>query len=272
MSRIFAIHGIARRTRPNTFVHRSYLSSRALQSHLKNRKDHYVSLEMALSGQGDALTIDDATNAGYDAAVLARKFGHDVTLFINPHNVINQSPYFLFVLDVTLDKTRRRELFWNGSCFPMNSYKEKLGLRNELKNFILKLTTESERMEFVQRLAIDLDVPDFSMPEHLRVLCIEQILVLRDMGVSIANHGWTHGAVEAMEPSAVRDEIIKAKKWITQTCGAAPSSYAVPFGNAFPSFEISDDLCAFWLLLNSKIKPGFVAPKVFNRETPDVRS
>lgn len=271
MSRIFVIHGIARRPQPDMFIYRSYFSSRALQSHLKNRKDRYVSLDMALSGQGDALTIDDATNAGFDAAVLARKFGHDVTLFINPHNVINQSPYFLFVLDVALDKTRRRELFWNGSSFPMNSYKEKLGLRNELKNRILKLPAESERMEFVQRLAIDLDVPDLSMPEHLRVLSVEQVLVLRDMGASIGNHGWTHGAIEAMDPSAVRDEIIKAKKWITQTCGTAPSAYAVPFGNALPPFEISDDLCAIWLLLNSKIKPCFVAPKVFNRETPDVR-
>jgi peptidoglycan/xylan/chitin deacetylase (PgdA/CDA1 family) len=186
--------------------------------------------------------------------------------------VINQSSYFLFILDVALDKTRRRELFWNGSCSPMNSYKEKLGLRNELKNYILKLTTESERMEFVQRLAIDLDVPDFSMPEHLRVLCIEQILILRDMGVSIANHGWTHGAIEAMDPSAVRDEIVKTKKWIAQTCGAAPSAYAVPFGNALPPFEISDDVCGTWLLFNFDITPGFVAPNVFNRETLDVRA
>jgi len=272
MSKIFAIHGVARRPRPETFVYRSYFASRALKLHLRKRTNRYVSLDMALSGQGDALTIDDATSAGFEAAILARKYGHEVTLFINPHNVIDRTPYFMNVLDMALDKTRRSEIMFNERRFLLDSFNAKLSLRKELKSRLMKLTTEPVRTEFVQRLAVDLDVPDLSVPEHLRVISLEEILVLRDMGVSIANHGWTHGAIEALDPSVARDEIIKAKKWIAQECRITASAYAVPFGNALPPFEISDDVCGVWFLLNFNSKPGFVGPNVFNRESLDVRN
>ena len=83
---MFCIHGIAPVVDRERFLHRNLLPAAALEAYLAGAAP-FVTIAEALAGRGNALTIDDATRAGADAALMARAAGHEVTLFVNPGQV-----------------------------------------------------------------------------------------------------------------------------------------------------------------------------------------
>src|SRR5438045_1839574 len=111
---IYTMHGVVRDLCVNCFVHRNMLDELQFVDYLNRRRSAFVGVEDALRGVGDALTIDDSTEAAARAAYLAREYGHQVTLFINPYNVENCSPYFFSVLNVALDLCCISQLTING--------------------------------------------------------------------------------------------------------------------------------------------------------------
>ena len=52
---------------------------------------------------GDVLTVDDATCAGADACLTARRLGHEVMFFVNPFQIASGQPYFFSLLDAIID-------------------------------------------------------------------------------------------------------------------------------------------------------------------------
>ncbi|MGP8231674.1 MAG: hypothetical protein ACLQL2_03285 [Methylovirgula sp.] len=75
MSNIYALHGVIDHVDTKLFSHRNMTAAGRVQAWL-DTQHKLVPLADALAGKGDALTIDDATVASAQAAMLARQRGH----------------------------------------------------------------------------------------------------------------------------------------------------------------------------------------------------
>src|SRR3954469_14208252 len=98
MSRVLAIHGVTTTIDRSGFSGRNLLSGAQLH-HFLAASPRFGPLSQALRGGGHALTIDDSMVAARDAAVMARKHGHDVTLFVNPGQIESGAPYAFVALN-----------------------------------------------------------------------------------------------------------------------------------------------------------------------------
>src|SRR5580692_10214010 len=99
---IFTMHGVVALQSSPSLSQRWLLDADEFDSFVSRRKV-FEPLDRALRDEADALTIDDATQAAYHAAMIARRHGHAVTLFINSRNVHDMTPYYLHVLSAILD-------------------------------------------------------------------------------------------------------------------------------------------------------------------------
>ena len=266
-SRVFAMHGVVKAVNENWLSHRNFLEKEKFEHHLQTRAALYVGLNSALEDGGDALTIDDATYAAYDAAVLASKYGHHVTLFVNPHNVITQSPYFFALLCIILDRAKIEAVTFRDHRFKINDYADKFALRQRVKGELLTLALEEDRHKLVQELAHALSIRDWSLPKFFQTLNEEDLLELSELGVQIGNHGWTHVSVDALSPAGALEEISKAGRWIEENFATDSGVFAVPFGTSKPTFPIGKEFCARWLLNDNTLPLGYVGDGIYNRET-----
>jgi len=235
--------------------------------HLKNRKKPYIDLVSALAGEGDALTIDDATQAACDAATLARQHGHQVTLFINPWNVIHGQAYYFAQLSTVLDKTKIRATVFCDRQFDLESFRGKRILRERVKQQLLTIAAENERRALVRNLACALQVGDLSDGETLRVVSAEALVSLKGLGVHIANHGWTHAPFRALQPETAKTEVVQGREWIAGNLSCDAKAFAVPFGHDLPPFQVSQETYDVWFLNDELLYHGFVGPNIFNRTT-----
>ena len=102
MSLVLVMHGVVPSVDSQRFAFRNLFEVAAFEDWLRAAPP-CVSLDRAIAGRGTALTIDDATKAGADAALLARRLGHQVSLFVNPAQVLSGEPYTFVVLNALMD-------------------------------------------------------------------------------------------------------------------------------------------------------------------------
>ena len=75
---VYAMHGIFSEGDAKAFQNRCLIREDKFEQLLSSLPFKFVSLDDAVAGRGEALTVDDATNAAYRAAKLARQHGHAV--------------------------------------------------------------------------------------------------------------------------------------------------------------------------------------------------
>jgi peptidoglycan/xylan/chitin deacetylase (PgdA/CDA1 family) len=233
---------------------------------LLSRRQPFVSLEAALQDQGDALTIDDATHAAYDAALLARSCGHEVTLFINSDNVQNSAPYYLHVLSAVLEHACPAQLGVLcrdriGSKVPADKTK----LRAYFKHRLTRLPDETARGAVLTSLSNEMEIGDISLPKHLHTLSLKQLEYLVAAGVRLENHGGSHAHFSIFDDSLLRNEIERCKSWLSTKLSVDSRFFAVPFGDVLPRIDLGDDIARCWFMLTASLQAGFVGPKIFNR-------
>lgn len=265
--RIFTLHGVIDRPQPNTCAHRGLFATAQFIAHLRKRKQPYVSLAAALAGRGDALTIDDATYSGSQAATLARRYGHEVTLFINPGNIVAHLPHYFILLNLVVDRTHLSQITYLGKVYDLSPGNNKRIFREQLKQQLLTLAREDGRIQFVQTMARRLKVADLSIPRALQTLNLSALRRLHRLGVVLANHGWTHASLGALTVDAAREEIKQGHAWIKQQFGYDSPVYAVPFGRQLPPFSPQPDAYTQWLLNYDLLALGQIGPNIFNRDT-----
>ena len=154
---IYTTHGVVKSFEKQKFCHSGFLDRELFIDHLSNRKEKYVSLEEALEEKGDALTIDDSLMGGFEAAVLCRELGHEVSLFINPSYIQNRSLYWFCLLNIFLDCDKKTEVFWEGKKYPLDDFSSKLKFRLELKSAIAKLSPQKSlsSLQFIFQREVD---------------------------------------------------------------------------------------------------------------------
>jgi hypothetical protein len=262
---IFAMHGVFRSGSSKSFVNRSFTEAEAFEAFLRALPTKFVTVDAALWGAGDALTIDDATKAAYEAAILARQHGHSVTLFINPYFVEHQRPHFFTRLNAALDRTELVEVTYRGSRFGLILRSEKRLLRELIKLRYCVAPTVNEAEGIVDEAISLLRPASTILPKQAQTLTIGQLEKLVERGVEIGNHGYSHLHPGALTRSVLENEIESASAWIRCRCDREPKNFAAPFGDALPRRPLPNSNINQWLILNDQVNPGRLGAQVWNR-------
>ena len=121
-------HGVVPHWSNERISHALFLPEPLFVAHLLQRRTKYVPLAQALAGEGDALTIDDATYGGLHAALLALRHGHAVSWFVNGIHVERGLQYFPFQLSSLLDHTRRSDCVFDGQKWELRRASDRLSV------------------------------------------------------------------------------------------------------------------------------------------------
>jgi peptidoglycan/xylan/chitin deacetylase (PgdA/CDA1 family) len=268
MARILALHGTAEHVNRRRFVFRNITRLDTLHAFLAESPP-FVPIADALGGRGDALTIDDATQAAAHAARLARAHGHAVSLFVNPAQVESGEPYWFALLHALVDGLAQDVCDFDGRTFDAASPEGQKALHNAIKVSCWALPEETDRAACIRDLAdrwrVTLDVPP-----HLATLGAADLRALRDAGVAIENHGWSHLHHAALAPDESLREIRRGREWLQRELGVPAAHFAVPYGDVGPHAAVGS-ACATWLTLSRKWPEGPAGPDAFNRAEPAFR-
>jgi Polysaccharide deacetylase/DnaB-helicase binding domain of primase len=259
-------HGIVENAAAALFTHRNLLDSKAFEHHLRTVEQPYHPLRSALMGEGPALTIDDSTVAAAEAAVMARRLGHAVTIFVNGFQIAERLPYFFSRLNVALDATRSAALEYDGASWDLSDGISKARFRRAIKKKLAVIGDETRRDVFVTEIAAMLGVTTDFVPRHLCIITENELKALVSLGVDVQNHGWTHSRVGSLSPEAHTEDIRKGREWIRAICGIEADLYAVPNGDGLPP-ESAFEHCRAWFLLDNSRPCGEVSPGVYGRLT-----
>lgn len=262
---IYTTHGVVNSFEKEKFCHSGFLDRELFINHLSNREEKYVSLEEALEQKGDALTIDDSLMGGFEAAVLCRELGHEVSLFINPFYIQNRFLYWFCLLNIFLDSDEREEVFWERKKYPLDDFSSKLKFRLELKSAIAKLSPQKSisSLQFIFQQKVNQTILS---PFHLTVLTVDDLKKALSLGIEIHNHGWTHCQITAFKNSELEEEIFEAKDWLSTFLGVDSNFYAVPFGKDLPPNRYDFKNCHTWFLAYDKLSYGKIGPRIYNRQ------
>lgn len=267
--RVLTIHGIAAGVDPQHFCFRNMSDPDAMDRYLASAPP-FVPLTDALAGRGDALAIDDAVRGAGDAALLARRYGHAVSLFVNPGQVESGAPYAFNVLNALLDGLGnfdgRRRVF-EGTVFGTSTVADRQTLRSKIKTRLCTITDERERLGYIEGLAAEWRVAHLDVPRHFQTLSRQDLAALRDVGVDLQNHGWSHTDHASLSSTDSAREVREGRAWLFQELGVEAAYFAVPFGEALPQ-PGSASSCDIWFVLTEGRPAGPVSPNVFNREAP----
>ena len=115
---IFLLHGIVDDYVQGASAYRNYLPRDAFETHLRGRRAPFAGWS-ADGAAGDVLTIDDATRAGADACLAARRLGHEVTFFVNLYQIASGEPYFFSLLDAIVDARTAASVVYQGVTYDL---------------------------------------------------------------------------------------------------------------------------------------------------------
>lgn len=258
---VHTFHGVLDDWSPSRRFDRLYVSRTAFVAALAALPGRYV--PAGNCGPDElALTIDDSTMAAAEAAFLARERGHEVTLFLNPHQIVTQRPYFFTILNLAIDQLAERER----QTDPKASWRSPhlLALRQDTRTAMSKLEGEAldaAIADFLIQWQLKMpEIPDLSRPIDLATLSR-----LVAAGVRVGNHGWSHAEIAVMTPQHLLDDIRRTRRWLMDATGQAIDTYAVPFGHSVPPPEVLAAIEANCMLVDSQRPIGELAPGLINR-------
>lgn len=225
---IFTLHGIVEKISTNCQSTRSLVEQSSFENFLKGQKAFFRRWDRYSSAL-DLLTIDDATVAGANACLIAKKLGHHVVLFINPWQIINNKTYFFNLLNIAIDNRQNSIIKYAGVEYQLESYKSIKIFRFSVKQNLV-LMNPNDALEHVDQIAFDLKSNTGIIPEFLRTLKISEIKELHNMGIQIESHGWSHMSIAALSKNGLVYDITSSINWINDTLNKKCTMYAVPFG------------------------------------------
>ncbi|MES2176309.1 MAG: polysaccharide deacetylase family protein [Gemmatimonadota bacterium] len=267
-ARVLSLHGVATNVDHRLFSFRNMCEENDLGRFLRAAAP-FVPLANALTGKGIGLTIDDATGGAAAAAMLARNLGHAVTLFVNPEQVELGTPHSFLVMHLMLDTLGGRPVSLWGERYPSRSKANRQQLHSAIKTRLRAIVDERARLAMLSDLGAEWGTARFTVPPHLRTLTRDDLIALRDAGVDIQNHGWSHTSHRDLSAQDSAREIASGRAWLQRELRVDAPLFAVPFGDDLPHPSVSAD-CTTWFSLHPALASGWLAPDVFNRDVLDV--
>lgn len=229
---VHLLHGVVDQHSAHLRTHRLCVPKDSFVRHLRSGI-RYRRLENLLSGNEttgmSVLTIDDSTVAGAEACMIARELDQEVAFFVNPEPVITQIPYFFSLFDSIADRRTRGFVDYEERRIHLNSPSDVRQWWNLLRNRLMHLEPQCSLTK-IKEIGIQLGCEDESIPPHLRPATESELQDLRDAGVQIENHGWSHRDISAMDYESFRDHVDRGRDWLRSALGVDADWYATPFG------------------------------------------
>lgn len=267
---VYVMHGVVRKRHTHLLAHRFLHDRDEFIRHLMVRRHPYVSLEDAIAGKGDALTVDDSLVAGADAAELAREYGHQVTIFLNPYYVQSKAPYSLVLLSALLDSGPAQTFRHRGRSFSTRTWVERYATRRIFKSQIMQTRDEEERTSIVTRLARAMRVSLPGLSGVFESVSLDRLRRLVTLGVKLENHGWTHADLGFLAPAEREEEIQRGYEWIRLKAGCPARHFAPPFGLTLPDGYRGET--GVWFLATDAMYVGHLGSRLINRQTLQLSS
>ena len=246
---IFVTHGVVDNLNPRRISHALMLSRQAFIRHLQQRPAKYVPIAQAILGLGDALTVDDATLAALDQVLLARRFGHAVTWFVNGENVEEKLTYFPFQLSWMMDETSAPECLFEGRLWSLRTLPERKGFRRFLKVAYMSFTERQQIISLLEDLTLQLNLPGSIGLASLGTASRQNLQHAVRCGVDLGNHGWDHLNPRSLSSSTCVAGIATNRAWI-ETLQPDHGIYAPPYG---ASVSLPPQSCSFMLLADATL-------------------
>jgi hypothetical protein len=225
---IFLLHGIVDAYERGALTHRSYLPRDAFEAYLRQRAVPFGSWG-ADGPAGDVLTVDDATRAGADACLVARRLGHAVMFFVNPYQIASGQPYFFSLLNALLDARTAPSADYRGRVYDLSGPAAVDDLRRAIRADLMTLPA-AESYAAMAELAPLLGATGVEVAAHERPISLAELVALRDAGVRIENHGWSHVEIGALSGAQVAEHVVAGRQWLQRELSVDARLYAVPFG------------------------------------------
>lgn len=259
---IYITHGVMPGWRPERISHALFNPEWLFALHLQNRLQKYVSLAEAVAGEGDALTIDDATYGGLRAALLAAKWGHAVSWFVNGLNVEQGLPYFPFQFSRMIDDTQRSDCEFKSRHWSLRSNMDRRAFRQHLKDQYMRMGTQGQIQDLLRQISSCLEVDSDGLEWALRTVGSQELSVASAAGVELQNHGWSHLSPSSLTETELAMEAALNEEYLSQFRQSGIRVYAPPFGRQV-SFKpaVSD----FVLLADRSVPSSCRVENVVNR-------
>ncbi len=258
---VHVFHGVLADWKADSRMDRLYVPRQAFSDFLGALTSQYVPVDDC--GPDDiALTVDDSTMAAAAACLLARERGHEVTLYLNPQQIIDQTPYFFTILNLAIDRlVERARQSEPGARWRSPRFQQ---LRQEMRARLAPLQGQALHAAVLAFLdEWQLETP--AVPPEAGPIDMPTLSKLVAAGVQIGNHGWSHADIAAMSPDALWDDISRTQRWLMNATGQRINTFAVPFGIATPWPEVLERLTGICMLVDGARPVGELAPGLVNR-------
>ena len=259
---IHLTHGVVPHWSSGRISHALFLPEWLFALHLQQRRTKYVSLTQALAGEGDALTIDDATCGGLQAALLALRYGHAVSWFVNGIHVERGLPYFPFQISCMLDDTRQNDCLFEGRKWELRGNADRRALRQCLKHRYMRMRSEEEIAQLLEMVSYSLGVDSTSMESSLRTVTSEDLVAAVAAGVDLQNHSWRHLNPLLLSDSERTAEAVLNEDYLSQFRETTTHAYAPPFGK---QVSLNASVSDFVLLADRGLMSGRREGNIVNR-------
>lgn len=260
---VFLLHGIVDEYVRGASAYRNYIPRDAFEAHLRSRRGPFVAW-IADGRAGDVLTVDDATRAGADACMCARRLGHDVMFFVNPYQIATGQPYCFSLLDAALDARSVASVAYGGQAYDFGSAAGVPQFRlAAMQALVVKPAPEAyaDALELAARLG----ATEARIGEHQRPISLAELIALRKAGVRIENHGWSHVEIASLSDEAFAEHVTAGRAWLRREVSVPANLYAVPFGVTDVPPRLREWVADGYFLANSRIPRGRVTALCWNR-------
>jgi peptidoglycan/xylan/chitin deacetylase (PgdA/CDA1 family) len=258
---IYVTHGMIASYNSKRISHSLCLPIPRARLHLQLRRKKYVPLAQAIAGDGDALTVDDATYAGLELALMARRCGHAVSWFVNGDHVENRIQYFPFQISCMLDDTRSTECRFGGQSWSLTTITDRRMLRARIKNRYMRMKSQSEIAGLIDELAESLGSDSKSAEPSLCTVGTTELEHAVLAGVELQNHGWGHLNPQVLSEQERAAEVRLNDEYLSQFRRTFVPVFAPPFGHcvthATPEYLL--------LLANRGLAPSYRKGNILNR-------
>jgi hypothetical protein len=225
---VFVLHGTVDRYVRGAAAHRNYVPRDAFETYLRSRATPFVGWN-AGRPEGDVLTVDDATHAGADACMTARRLGHEVMFFVNPFQITSGQPYFFSLLDTIIDARTAISVEYQGERYDLSTAIGAHRFRVAVRDALM-VRRADEAYAAVAQLSALLGAGGIEIAPHDRPISPAELRVLKDAGIRIENHGWSHVDINSLTDDEFAEHVTAGREWLRRELSVDASLYAVPFG------------------------------------------
>lgn len=260
---VFLLHGIVDQYVQGACAYRNYVPREAFESYLRWRSVPFAGWSADGAG-GDVLTVDDATRAGADACMTARRLGHEVMFFVNPFQLVSGQPYFFSLVDAIIDARTATSVAYRGEVHELTS---PAGVRQFrlAARAALMVKPAPEAYAAAVELSARLGAAGAQVGAHEQPISLPELIALKDAGVRIENHGWSHVEIGSLADKQFADHVAEGREWLREALSIEAKLYAVPFGSTDVPARLRHCVSDGYVLASNRFPRGRLGPLGWNR-------